>query len=73
MKPCSCTAREQCINSRPRDGYRIRRYICPECHTRWSTVETPYAGRHGYAALSELEADIRKRVKAELIAKLNAL
>ena len=28
-----------CINSRRRDGYRYRRYLCGDCGYRYSTVE----------------------------------
>ena len=39
MKPCNCKSREMCIDSRPCQEHRRRRYSCPECKSKWTTIE----------------------------------
>lgn len=36
---CDCDTRRRCVDSRQKDGYRWRRYECPSCSKRWSSVE----------------------------------
>jgi transcriptional regulator NrdR family protein len=36
---CNCEVKPDCIDSRQYSTHRARRYRCPECDRRWSTVE----------------------------------
>lgn len=42
MMNCQCGERLSCIDTRPRKaGHTTRRYKCPACKTRPSTIELP--------------------------------
>lgn len=36
---CNCPAKPSCVDSRMVSQYRRRRYLCPSCGKRWSSVE----------------------------------
>ena len=47
----------KCINTRRRDGYRLRRYVCDNCHERYSSVEVVIdRATPGVAAISNLKS-----------------
>ena len=39
MKEDCSHEHSDCIDSRPRDGYRYRRYLCRDCGIRFTTIE----------------------------------
>lgn len=57
IDPGACTHyHAKCIDSRPKDGYRIRRYLCARCGERWTTVEVRVdVGKYDRGAMAALE------------------
>lgn len=73
MKACRCPARPICLDSRQYPDYRRRRYRCPTCNWRWTTIETLVKTAEGQRVLTKPEGETLKAVKEQLIRIINQL
>lgn len=65
-QPCSCAVRSKCIDSRQLDSWRRRRYICPKCQVRWTTVEVAVDDNHE-PVTANFEREITVHMKNKII------
>lgn len=64
--PCECHCAPRVVDSRPRGGYRYRRYKCPQCGARWRTVELLAHSRKGSTSLPATVDAYKKEIKDKI-------
>ena len=76
IAPCNCRAefrrKPKCINSRTFETHRWRRYVCPVCSLRWSTVEIVVPLETGGAKLTPglIASHIMPELKVKMLEAL---
>ena len=68
MSECDHKGRK-CINSRAREEFRYRRYECPKCNSRYSTIEIIIEDIDllGKNAINVATGQLMKRIADDLI------